>query len=64
LESQASDRAAWRKPVAVLGLVYSVWALVGTGAQALLWGAGLLVAGVPVYVLMRYRKAAAAKVVP
>lgn len=61
LEGDAPDRAAWRKPVAVLGLIYSVWALIGTGAQALLWGAGLLLAGVPVYLLMRYRNAPIAK---
>ena len=61
LEGSAPDRAAWRRPVAVLGLLYSVWALIGTGAQALLWGAGLLLAGVPVYLLMRYRRTAAAK---
>lgn len=61
LEGKTADRAAWRKPVAVFGLLYSIWALIGTGAQALLWGAGLLLAGVPVFVLMRYRKAAAAK---
>jgi basic amino acid/polyamine antiporter, APA family len=61
LEGSASDRAAWRKPVAVFGLLYSIWALIGTGAQALLWGAGLLLAGVPVYLLMRYRKTAAMK---
>jgi APA family basic amino acid/polyamine antiporter len=60
LEPQAPQPAAWRKPVALFGLIYSVWALIGTGAQALLWGAGLLVAGVPVYALMRYRKAVVA----
>jgi len=37
----------------VLGVVYSVWALIGTGKVVLLWGAGLLVAGVPVYFWMK-----------
>jgi APA family basic amino acid/polyamine antiporter len=38
-----------RRLVAIGGLVYSVWALVGTGREPLLWGAALLLAGVPVY---------------
>jgi APA family basic amino acid/polyamine antiporter len=35
--------------VAALALGYSLYALVGTGAQALLWGAALVLAGLPVY---------------
>lgn len=50
---------AWRKPVAAIALVYSAWALVGTGAEALLWGAGLLVVGLPVYAWMRWTRRAA-----
>jgi APA family basic amino acid/polyamine antiporter len=53
LERSAPDRATWRFVVAALALVYGTWALVGTGAQALLWGAGLLVAGVPFYLIQR-----------
>jgi len=53
LDEKLSAPAAWRKPVAVLGVVYSVWALIGTGKVVLLWGAGLLVAGVPVYFWMK-----------
>ncbi len=61
LEQQTVKRAAWRIPVAILALIYSVWALIGTGGEALLWGAGLLLAGVPVYAVMRQRKTAAAQ---
>jgi len=53
LDEKLSTPAAWRKPVAVLGVIYSVWALVGTGKAVLLWGAGLLAAGVPVYFWMK-----------
>lgn len=56
LQPPAPQRRRWRKPVALLALVYSAWALIGTGSEALLWGAGLLLAGLPVYALMRYRK--------
>jgi APA family basic amino acid/polyamine antiporter len=38
-----------RKVVAGGALVYSMWALVGTGSEPLLWGAALLAAGIPVY---------------
>jgi APA family basic amino acid/polyamine antiporter len=39
-------------PLAVVGILataYSLWAIVGAGAQAVLWGAGLLVLGLPLY---------------
>ncbi|MFC7300506.1 amino acid permease [Cognatiluteimonas weifangensis] len=35
--------------VAALALAYSLYALVGTGAEALLWGAVLVLAGLPLY---------------
>jgi basic amino acid/polyamine antiporter, APA family len=41
--------------IAGLALVYALWALVGAGDEALLWGAGLLLAGVPVYLWQRYK---------
>ena len=59
------DSAAWvwrgeRKGrfVALFALAYSVYALIGTGAEALAWGAVLLLAGLPVYLWMQ-RKAKA-----
>lgn len=64
LDATFADRAAWRKPVALLGLVYSVWALVGTGKTVLLWGAGLLVAAVPVYFWMKRAARRAAQAAP
>lgn len=39
--------------VAVLALLYSAYALVGTGTESLLWGGALVLAGLPVYALMR-----------
>ena len=64
LEGTFAERAAWRKPVAALGLVYSIWALIGTGSVVLLWGTGLLLAGLPVYYWMRRFAAATAVPVP
>lgn len=41
--------------VAALALAYSLYALVGTGAEALLWGAVLVLAGLPLYWWQRQR---------
>jgi basic amino acid/polyamine antiporter, APA family len=39
--------------VAVAAAAYSLWAIVGAGAEAVLWGAALLLLGVPLYFLVR-----------
>lgn len=44
-----------RRSVAVLALAYSLWALIGTGTEALLWGGVLLLLGLPVFLWQRYR---------
>ena len=50
------DKSArwWRRLVAIGALVFSVWALIGTGGEALSWGAVLLLAGLPIYLWQRY----------
>ena len=43
-------------PLAIVGIIaaaYSLWAIVGAGAEAVLWGAVLLLFGVPLYFLVR-----------
>jgi basic amino acid/polyamine antiporter, APA family len=51
--------AAWLKLgkrgriVATLALLYSVYALIGTGADALIWGAVLVIAGLPLHYLWK-----------
>jgi len=43
-------------PLAIVGIAataYSLWAIVGAGAEAVLWGAALLLAGVPLYYWFR-----------
>lgn len=44
------------RPVAVLALVYSVYALFGIGAEPLLWGGVLVAAGLPLYFWQRRRR--------
>jgi APA family basic amino acid/polyamine antiporter len=39
--------------VGVITTVYSLWAIVGAGGEAVLWGAALLVLGAPVYFLVK-----------
>jgi APA family basic amino acid/polyamine antiporter len=46
----------WRRLVALGALAFSLWALVGTGVEALFWGAVLLVAGAPVYLWARMHR--------
>jgi basic amino acid/polyamine antiporter, APA family len=57
-----SSSAAWLRTgerkgriVAAIALAYSLYALYGTGAESLLWGAALLLAGLPVFLFMRLR---------
>jgi len=38
-----------------LATAYSLWAIVGAGAEAVEWGAALLVLGVPLYFFVRYK---------
>jgi APA family basic amino acid/polyamine antiporter len=44
--------------LACLGALYSMAALVGAGREAVLWGAVLLLAGLPMYALLKRRPAA------
>jgi APA family basic amino acid/polyamine antiporter len=41
--------------VGILATAYSLWAIIGAGAEAVLWGTALLLAGVPLY--FWYRRA-------
>jgi APA family basic amino acid/polyamine antiporter len=51
--------AAWLKlghrgrVVAALALLYAVYALIGTGSEALIWGAVLVLAGLPLRFLWK-----------
>jgi APA family basic amino acid/polyamine antiporter len=52
-------------PAAALGLIFSLWAIWGAGAEASLWGVALLATGIPVYWLMRRsRSSPAAAAIP
>jgi APA family basic amino acid/polyamine antiporter len=51
--------SAHRITVALLAFAFSLWAIVGSGAEIVLWGCVLLLAGVPVYWAMVRRKRSA-----
>jgi APA family basic amino acid/polyamine antiporter len=41
--------------VAALALLYSLYALVGTGRESLVWGGALILAGLPIHAWRRWR---------
>jgi APA family basic amino acid/polyamine antiporter len=43
----------WLAAAGALGAAYSLWAVAGAGREAMLWGAVLLLAGLPVYAGMK-----------
>jgi APA family basic amino acid/polyamine antiporter len=48
-------------PLAIIGVIataFSLWAIVGAGREAVLWGAVLLLLGAPVYFLVRDKRTA------
>ena len=47
------DVGSGKTLVAAMALLYSVYALIGTGSEALLWGAVLVVAGLPLHYLWK-----------
>jgi APA family basic amino acid/polyamine antiporter len=49
-----STARMWRRMVALGALAFSLWALIGNGTETLLWGAVLLLAGLPIYLWQRY----------
>jgi len=40
--------------IALLGALYSAWAIWGAGPEAIVWGAVLLASGVPIYLIMQW----------
>ena len=44
-------------PIFILAALFSLWAIWGSGFEAMQWGAALLVSGIPLYFFMRWRAA-------
>lgn len=65
LSALAELRHSWRSArgwagVAMLAAVFSIFAIIGSGREALVWGAVLFASGVPLYYMVRASKGAAA----
>jgi APA family basic amino acid/polyamine antiporter len=65
----AELRHSWRSAsgwagVALFAAAYSVFAILGSGVEALIWGAVLFVSGVPLYFLVRQKTRAPAAAAP
>ncbi|MCY1554095.1 transporter, basic amino acid/polyamine antiporter (APA) family [compost metagenome] len=59
-----SDRERGRLvAIGVLGFFYSIWALYGTGEQAIFWGFLVLMAGIPLYTWRQWRNRVQAEAV-
>jgi basic amino acid/polyamine antiporter, APA family len=59
LKLRIASRTTIVQALAVVSLLYCIWAFWGVGAESLLWSAVLLATGLPVYWLMRRTPAAA-----
>lgn len=46
--------------IAVLAFVYAMWAIIGSGRDAVFWGFLLVIAGIPIYVIMALRRGVSA----
>ncbi|MGD9965001.1 MAG: amino acid permease [Hyphomonadaceae bacterium] len=58
----AELRQSWRSArgwagVALLAMLYALFAIIGSGIEALLWGLGLFASGLPLYFLLRPKAA-------
>ncbi len=51
-------RRTWLPLVAAVAFVYSIWAIYGSGRDAVFWGFLLIIAGLPLYVAMVKRRPA------
>ena len=51
-------------PIFLLAALFSLWAIWGSGLEAMKWGSMLLLSGIPLYFLMRWRAATPAAAAP
>jgi len=57
--SGSHGATAWLGVLGCVGALYSIGALAGAGREAVFWGVVLLLAGLPMYVAVRWRKGVA-----
>jgi APA family basic amino acid/polyamine antiporter len=59
-EQFSGQRLLGSSTIAIIAFAYSVWTVIGSGAQTVLYGFVLLLVGIPVYVWMRKQQSDAA----
>jgi APA family basic amino acid/polyamine antiporter len=58
-KDRALDKTDWiRIVVTIIGFIFSLWAIIGSGEVIVYWGFILLMAGVPFYAVMKLRRRA------
>jgi APA family basic amino acid/polyamine antiporter len=55
-ESFSGERLAGASIIAVIALLYSLWAIIGIGLEVVFWGFLLLMAGVPFYLVLVWKR--------
>jgi basic amino acid/polyamine antiporter, APA family len=63
-EKFSGRRLAVDATVAILAFLYSFWMIYGAGQEYIAQGFLLLIAGIPVYVFMKWRQSKAVELVP
>ncbi len=58
------ERMTGRVVLATLAFLYSLWAIAGAGQRVVFWGFILLLAGIPVYVWVAWRRETAVSIAP
>jgi APA family basic amino acid/polyamine antiporter len=53
---QAHMRTGILSAAGVVATLFSLWAIIGAGAEAVAWGGALLLMGVPMYFLVRRKR--------
>ena len=56
LANWKNDKQYFTLISACLALAFYCWAISGIGTKELLWGIGLVLAGIPIYLAMKYKK--------
>ncbi len=58
-KEKALDRTDWfRLVVTIVGFIFTLWAIIGSGETIVYWGFVLLMAGIPFYAVMKLRRKA------
>lgn len=55
-EASSFRWSKWYTPVAILAFLFSVWAVIGSGAETVYWGFILILTGLPIFAWVKMKK--------